>query len=117
MGTLNYPRLFSSMLSIETANSDNNIVYCHVVNVSTLPVSGEVSILDCNNNLLTAGPFENLAPGKTCSTALTIFNPPLPSTTLLYGRLTLKVMDANMVRASLIITNQKGVTLAVSELR
>ena len=100
--------IFSPVLTIETANSKQHTVSCHVVNCSNVPVSGEINIFEGTGNSISYGGYNNLPPGGCTGISVNHFNPLNAPVTLVYCRLTVNGCNADVIRGSLVIADKNG---------
>ncbi len=106
--------LYTSFLTIPTAAA-GAVVGLYVVNVSSSNVGGTLQILDGTGTPLSTTSYTPLPPGVGTGDEVTSFPGPAP-VTLVYGKVTVDG-GADRVRASLILRDASGLTLANAEAR
>ena len=110
--------LYSPIISVETANSENLTLSCYVLNVSSHPRSGNIQILLADGQPLTTTSYSKVPMGNGTGDSISripFTNTNAPSVTLVYAKVTVDG-NANDIRASLILTDGKGNTMVFAEM-
>jgi hypothetical protein len=116
--------LYTSILYIQTANfAPLGGVSCNILNVSSHPRSGTISIVAGDGTVLTSVSYNNVAPGVATGNNWSNFSGSSP-VTLVYCHLTVNKLPgekvnvtASSIRGSLIRTDTNGNTLVIAEAR
>jgi hypothetical protein len=105
--------LYSSTLEIPTA-ANGAALDCNVVNVGDQPAFGELQIFAGDGSSLAYGGYNDLAPGGATGISVSAFQNPA-QVEIAYCRVTLENDDESQIRASLLLRDPAGNTLATAE--
>jgi hypothetical protein len=110
--------LSTSILAIETANPGKPLsaLQCNIVNVSTKPLSGTISIIASDGTALSTVAFNNVQPGVGTGNSVGVFSNPAPIT-LAYCKISVANASATSIRGSFMLTDQKGNAVVSVEAR
>lgn len=110
--------LFTSLLSIETANPGKPLsaLDCYIVNVSKTPRNGTISIIGADGSPLSFGSYSNTPPGSFTGIHAGVFSTQNPQT-LAYCKITVTNAPASSIRGSFTRTDQNGNTVVSIEAR
>jgi hypothetical protein len=117
--------LFTSMLDIQTANPGKPLsaLQCNVVNVSGSPRSGTIKTIRGDGTMLLSVSYNNVQPGGGTGDSVGNFSTATPIT-LVYCHFTVIPLPGEKedaakraIRASLVLTDQNGNSVANAEAR
>jgi hypothetical protein len=89
---------------------------CNVVNVSGQPRTGTISIVRLDGQPMSSVTYNTVPPGGGTGTSVSTLPPPFAPITIAYCKVTVKGSKGT-IRASLILRDADGNTIAVSEAR
>ena len=107
--------LYTSPLTIETANTANYAIYLNILNASSSTRNGTLEILQGDGTVMSNVSYSPLPAGNLTGTAVQAFQNNA-QVTLVYGRVTVDDV-AGSIRANLLLVDAKGNTLASVEAR
>lgn len=110
-----HAELYSSIIAIETSNSQKLTVSCNVVNVSSAARNGTIQMFAGDGSPLSSTNYHALQPGVGTGDAVSSFTGTAP-VTLVYCKITVDG-KADTIRGSLILFDSNGNTVVSVEAR